>query len=428
MSGISQMTHSIHVVGLGVAKTARLSRDAEQALAASHSVIGSTRQLALAANLLPAGSLDEKHCRALPKLAELKAMIDALPAGEITILASGDPLYYGIGCWLSNQFDPAKIRFYPSISSIQAVCNHLGLAQQDCVVASFHGRDLRGLQRILKRNKTLIILTDRHSHPRALANACLQAGFERSTIRVCEQLGTDKEQYRQFDAVELAGDESFSCDDLHVTVIEVRGAGGRLPEFPGIDDISFASDRGPGRGMFSKRETRLAILSLMQPASGDVIWDIGAGCGGVSTELAYWNDAVKVYAIEQHPERLACLRENQHRFGTVANLSIVDGRAPEALHGLPAANKVFIGGNDGELDAILQTVWQQLPDGGVLVASSVTANSEQQLHSFAKARAAGSTEVLQIAISKGRLQEYGVAFKAKMPVTLFKLIKRGAVN
>ncbi|MFT5220461.1 MAG: precorrin-6Y C5,15-methyltransferase (decarboxylating) [Planctomycetota bacterium] len=428
MSSAGAMAHTIHVIGLGVEKGARLSRDAEQALATSHSVIGSTRQLALAARLLAAESLDVKYCQALPKLAELKAMIEALPAGDITILASGDPLYFGIGRWLGTQFDPQQIRFYPSISSIQAVCNHLGLAQQDCVVASFHGRDLRGLQRILKRNKTLIILTDQHSHPRALASACVDAGFEQSHLWVCEQLGTDKEQYRRFEVTELSNDESFSCDPLQVSMIEVRGAGGVLPEFPGIDDFSFASDRGPGRGMFTKRETRLAVLSLIQPASGDVIWDIGAGCGGVATELAYWNDAVQVYAIEQHPERLDCLRENQHRFGTAVNLNIVDGRAPEALQGLPAANKVFIGGNDGELDSILQTVWQQLPDGGLLVASAVTADSERQLHAFAKAHAADHTEVVQIAISKGSLQEDRVAFKAKMPVTLFKLIKNGVSN
>jgi precorrin-6Y C5,15-methyltransferase (decarboxylating) len=273
------MNSDIHVVGLGVTSGMRLSLPAEQALRSAHTVIGSERQLELARDLV---SGDSASLQVLPKLSELKSLIDDL-SGNIVILASGDPLYYGIGRWLSRQFDASRLRFHPAVSSIQAVCNRLGLALQDCSVISLHGRDLSGLRRVLKQNRTLIVLTDRHSHPRALAQACLDGGFESSLIHVAEDLGSESERYRQFEVAELLRHKDFECSELQVSVIQTRGAGGVLPEFPGIDDHSFATDGGSGQGMFTKREVRLAILSLLQPGNDDVIWDVGAGCGGVAS-------------------------------------------------------------------------------------------------------------------------------------------------
>jgi precorrin-6Y C5,15-methyltransferase (decarboxylating) len=425
VSGTSSVSVQINVIGLGVETGVRLSEPAELALLASHTVIGSPRQLALARSMLNAEQLSDHGFLELPKLSELKLMIERLGPGTISILASGDPLYFGIGRWLMQKFDVGQLHFYASVSSIQAVCNRLGLAQQDCRVVSFHGRDLAGIRRDLKQNTTLILLTDKHSHPRALAEACVAAGFSESTIWVCEDIGSEHERYRVFDVVSLCQDVKFECSDLHVCVIQTRGRGGVLPEFPGIPDTSFVTDAASGQGMISKREVRLAILSLMQPGNGDLIWDIGAGCGGVATELAYWNRDVTVYAIEQHPQRLKCLEENQQRFGTIGNLRIVDGRAPQALGDLPDANKVFIGGNDGELESILQAVWQKLPENGLLVASSVTDKTLQQLKAFALASGDDQVESAQIAVSKGEVSDGAMDYQPKLPVTLFKFIKRG---
>jgi len=413
----------IHVVGLGVVAGLRLTQPAQQALRESHTIVGSPRQLEIARAL---GDCGESQCLELPKLAELKAMLDALPAGQVSILASGDPLYYGIGRWLTRQFEPRQLRFHPAVSSIQALCNRLGLALQDCQVISLHGRELAGLRRVLKRNRDIIVLTDRHSHPRALAQACLDAGFDESRIHVGEDLGSASERYREFAALDLAADADFECSALNVSVIRARGRGGVLPEFPGIDDRAFATDGASGQGMFTKREVRLAILALLQPGNDDVIWDIGAGCGGVASELSHWNERVTVYAIEQHPERLACLAENRRRFGCVANLHIVDGRAPQALDGLPQANKVFIGGNDGELDAILAAAWQGLPEGGLLVATAVTESTRARLQRFALTLAPTQVETLQVAVSRGVCDETGIDYRAKLPVTLFKFSRGGA--
>ena len=187
-----------------------------------------------------------------------------------------------------------------------------------------------------------------------------------------------------------------------------------------------------GKACFTKREVRLAILSLLQPGNDDVIWDVGAGCGGVASELSHWNERVSVYAIEQHPQRLACLAENRSRFGCLSNLHIVDGRAPQALDDLPPANKVFIGGNDGELGAIIANVWARLPSQGLLVASSVTESTQAQLQAFALTLPGQQVETLQLAVSRGIVGDTSIDsnidYRAKLPVTLFKFIKSEVIS
>ena len=413
----------IHVVGLGVGAGVRLSLPAEQALASAHTVIGSERQLEIAREF---SRLDHVDFRELPKLSELKALIDDLPAGDLVVLASGDPLYYGIGRWLGRQFERERLRFYPAVSSLQALCNHVGLALQDCDVVSLHGRPASDINRVLKQNRNLLILTDQHSHPKALAEACTRAGFADSQIHIGEDIGAARERFRRFSVDELLKDDDFTSSELHVSLVQTRGPGGVLPEFPGIDDHLFASDGASGQGMFTKREVRLAILALLQPGNEDVIWDVGAGCGGVATELTHWNPRVTVYAIEQHPERLACLEQNRERFGCMANLRIIDGRAPQALGGLPEANKVFIGGSDGELDAILAECWQGLPVSGRLVASAVTEATLAQLQAFARSLPDAGLEIRQLTVHYGELEGPDLVLKPKLPVTLFCLQKKGS--
>jgi len=209
-------------------------------------------------------------------------------------------------------------------------------------------------------------------------------------------------------------------------VIETCGTGGVLPEFPGIDDRSYITDREDGRGMLTKRDVRLSILSLLRPGNKDVIWDIGAGCGGVAVELAYWNESTSVFAVEHHDERFKCLEANRDKFGVMSNLTTVQGRAPEALTELPAPDKVFIGGSGGSLPDLLELCWSKLPEQGLLVASAVTEQSKQQLLAFYYQRqAAGDSrsETLQVAVSHGTPLAGQLVYRPSLPVSLFKFSK-----
>lgn len=438
----------IHVIGLGVAERATLDDRARAALEQADVVMGSRRQHEVVAEILEvsaesSGVLSASEftyepsakpvCVELPDFKNLLATLEQMALDGVktlAVLASGDPLFYGIGRWFVQQFSRQCVHFYPAVSSVQAACHALGLSLQDVTVVSLHGRPLASIRRHLKRHKTLVILTDAQSTPTILARECIAAGFEHSTITVCEALGYRRQAVTRLGVSELASGagEKTIFDPLHISVIELSGAGGVLPEFPGIADEAYHTDAGEGRGMLTKRDVRLSILSRLQPAADDVIWDVGAGCGGVSVELAHWNERVQVVAIEHHEQRFECLKANRQKFGVVSNLTPVHGRAPAVLADLPRPNKVFIGGSDGEMAGLLDCVWSRLPAAGVLVASAVTETSRQQLLSFMQARQSQADTLLaetsQVAISSGATLAGQLLYRPNLPVTLFHWIKQ----
>jgi len=435
------------VIGLGVSEHAMLSDQALLALKSADLVIGSERQLRTLEKHLavqpeietlaegqqvqvePSAKTLPPRTEIIPKLKQLKALIET--EQNVVVLGSGDPLYYGIGTWISKNFDDASVRFFPAVSSITQACHSLSIAQQDVNVISLHGRPLEKLKVALKAQQTLLLLTDQDSLPQHIAGICLDSGFVDAEIIVCERLGYKEQQISRFTATELVDAETAgqrpSFDALHVTFVICGENKGFLPEFPGIKDVDFETGELGSKGMISKREVRLAALSLLQPSKKDLIWDIGAGCGAVSIELAYWQPKATVHAIEHDQERFDCLVKNQKKFGVVRNLTTHYGRAPAALTGLPMANKVFIGGSDGELPELLTSLWEKLPDGGQIVVSAIMERTKSQLLEFYMLRSNlqdSELETLQIAVNKSTSLAGQLAYRPAMTVTLFSFIKR----
>lgn len=416
----------LHVIGLGVSEQADLGEKALRALQSAHRVVGSERQLATVRWWLK----PSQQIVTLPRLDDLKTQLQASLAQQesVALLASGDPLFYGIGKWVRTTFPEIDVEFHPAISSLQAACHRLGLSLQDVTVVSLHGRPRASLRVHLRAGRDLLVLTDHQSMPTDIARECMETGFDQSELTVCEDLGYEQERIRTFTVSQLVNpnEKAIKFNALHVTCVRVRGQALFLPQFPGIADHHFITDGEAGRGMLSKREVRLSILSLLQPGDGDILWDVGAGCGGVSIELAYWAPKAKVFAIEHHAGRLSCLQGNRERFGVVQNLTVIEGRAPAACSELPTPNKVFIGGSGGELVELLATVWARLPDGGVLVASAVTESTRQTLYGFFNDRqqaGEGIGETLQIAIQRGETLAGEWLYRPNLPVTLYRLQK-----
>lgn len=422
---------AIHVIGLGAAEQAVLTANAVQALDNAQIIIGSSRQLATVSIYLQSDSnvVAQPVCNAklieLPKLSELKHLLSDSADKEICILASGDPLYFGIGRWLSKQCDTSELYFYPGISSIQAACHKLGLSLQDCDAISLHGRPVETLRSLIRHNQTLVILTDQYSHPQRLAQECFELGYHAAKITVCEDLGYKTERVRSFTLEELIETNAVSFSPLQVTIIKT-GISQLMPQFPGFNDDLFITGKEAGKGLITKREVRLTVLSLLQPSRGDVAWDVGAGCGGIAVEWAYWNKQGQVHAIEHNDQRFGCLQQNRQRFGVVDNLIPIQGRAPAILDTLPQANKVFIGGSDGEMSELLAFCWMQLPANGVLVVSAVMETTKQQLLSFRdELLMVGSAliETSQVAISRGEELAGQLVYRPNLPVTLFRFEK-----
>jgi precorrin-6Y C5,15-methyltransferase (decarboxylating) len=284
-------------------------------------------------------------------------------------------------------------------------------------LVSLHGRPLSNLNRYLQPNRDLLILTDQNSHPQAIAQALVAANLGQSKLHVCERLGYDDQNHRQFTASELAT-SAMTFADLHVTVVNTQGMGNVKPNFPGIPDAHFITDGESGKGLLTKREVRLNILALIQAAPREVVWDIGAGCGGVAIELALWNPLGNVYGIERHDQRVACLNANKDAFGVSTNLHTIQGRAPDALADLDDPDKVFIGGSGGDLSAILQLSWQRLKPGGRLVASAVTEPSKATLREFSQHIDLAPTDYLQVAVSRHDTIAGQDLLRPALPVTL----------
>lgn len=402
----------VQVIGMGMTAGA-FSHAAQMALAQAELIIGAAHHLAAFPDLAA-----EKRPYPSP-MSGLWEMLRANADRRMALLASGDPLFYGVSQTLLRHLPPEHLVFHPNVSSIQAAFARLGRPWNQAQMVSLHGRPLASLRAVLQSNRLYALLTDRSSSPKSIARILIDTGFAESDLWVAEDLGAPTERFRSFRAVDLAtADVEFS--PLNVIILETCGPGGVLPEFPGIPDDGFSTGAEPGKGLLSKREVRLMILSLLAPRAGEVGWDVGAGCGGVAVEWARWNPSGSVHAIECHPERLEHLGVNRERFGVVSNLQIVPGRAPEALANLPDPHAAFIGGSSGDLREILDAVWARLQVGGRLVASAVTEDSRVELHGFAEDRAAEWTE-LSIARSE-RLAGQRV-MRPYLPVLLMKLEK-----
>lgn len=407
----------VQVIGLGMQAGENLSGEARAALEQAEIVIGAARHLAAFPGL-------RAKTYAYPNpLEELWTLLQQHAGRRLVLLASGDPLFYGIGATLLRHLNADHLIFHPNVSSLQAAFARIKRPWQQAQTVSLHGRPLASLRAVLKANRLYALLTDRSSQPVAVAGLLDEVGFGESSLWVAEELGTSQERIGHFQAAALAR-TTAGFSPLNVVIVETRGPGGILPEFPGIPDEHFVTDGEPGKGMLSKREVRLTILSLLAPRAGEVGWDVGAGCGGVAVEWARWNPTGTVYAVECHEERLRCLEANRERFGVLNNLHILAGHAPQALATLPDPAVVFIGGSQGKLDDLLEAAWERLPPGGRLVASAVTEDSRMDLYRFADTHPARGAQWTELSVAREDHLAGQRVLRPYLPVLLMRLDKR----
>ncbi|TWI50986.1 precorrin-6Y C5,15-methyltransferase (decarboxylating) [Pseudomonas duriflava] len=410
---------ALNVIGLGLAGET-LAHEARRALQDAELVIGAPRHFEAV----------ERAGLSLPDRAPFPSPFSALwqlletHQGKcIALLASGDPLFYGLGGHLRRHLAAEQLRFYPAVSSVQAAFSRIGQPWQEAEVISLHGRPLISLRASLRHNRWYAALTDACSYPAAIAAELVAAGFAESPVWVAEDLGSPDERITQHQAGVL-GNSTTCFSPLNVVIFKTKGPGGVLPEFPGIADTAFSSDgESAGRGLLTKREVRLCILSMIDPRAGDIGWDVGAGCGGVAVEWARWNAQGHVHAVEYHSERLTHLATNRDRFGVVKNLHTHEGRAPDMLAGLPSPTVVFVGGGGRDLSAILNACWARLPSGGRLIASAVTEEARLALHLFDQTETSTDAEWIQLAVSRGDRLAGQRLMRPQLPVLLFKRVK-----
>ena len=392
---------AVVVIGLGDDGCASLTSRAANAVARAQVLVGGARHLAFfpqfsGERVVLKGGLDAALARV------------ALLANEqsVCVLASGDPLFFGIGARVAEAVGGDHVEFLPAPSSVQWAFARTGIPWDDAEVFSMHGRPVAGFSTRLRSVKKVALLTDGENSPQRLATHMLQYGQSDWEAWVCERLSGPDERVRQFSLFELA--EAHDIDPLNVMLLRRTDQAWRPPTaIPYLPEEAFAK-RMPKLGLITKREVRVLSLASLRIRPDSVVWDIGAGSGSVAVEAAMLAPRGKVFAIEVEPESVAICNENVRAHG-VDNVQVIAGRAPEALAGLDAPDAVFIGGSKGSMLPIVQAALAALKPGGRLVVNAVTLENVGEAYTALKAEGA-EPEVTLVQIARGaplaRYQRY----------------------
>jgi precorrin-6Y C5,15-methyltransferase (decarboxylating) len=408
---------AVTVIGVGDDGCASLTSRAANAVARAQVLVGGERQLAFfpqfsGERVVLKGSLDA----ALAKVASLA------DEHSVCVLASGDPLFFGIGARVAKAVGGEHVEFVPAPTSVQWAWARTGLAWDDAEVISVHGRPIEGFVARLRSARKVAVLTDAEHGAARLAARMIEHGESAWDAWVCERLAGPDERVRRFGLAELAGlTAARDVDPLHVLLLVRTDEAWRPPPMiPYLPEEDFAK-RTPKLGLITKREVRALSLATLRIRPDAVVWDVGAGSGSVAVEAAMLAPRGRVFAIEVDPEGVALCHENVRAHG-VDNVRVVAGRAPEALAELDAPDAVFVGGSKGSMAPIVDAAFAALRPGGRLVVNAVTLENVGEAYAAIKALGA-EPEVTLVQISRGAPLARYQRYEALNPIHIFAVDK-----
>jgi precorrin-6B C5,15-methyltransferase / cobalt-precorrin-6B C5,C15-methyltransferase len=401
------MSEWLTVIGIGEDGWHGLSRDARRALLDADTIHGGERHLAL----LPARIRARRE--PWPRPFSLDAVLAGRKGGaRVCVLASGDPMHFGVGATLAREVTTGEMRVIPAPSSLSLAAARLHWALADAACVSLVGRRAASLLASLFRGARLIVLSADGGTPAAVATLLTAHGFGASRMTVFEHLGGANE--RRID--ERADDwREPAVAALNLIAIECRTHAGHAgpPLTPGLPDDAYRHD-----GQLTKRDVRAVTLAHLAPQPGELLWDVGAGCGSIGIEWMRAHPACRAIAIEANEGRQRLIEYNRDALGVPA-LQLVRGEAPGALDALAAPDAVFIGGGltaPGLIDAC----WSRLRQGGRLVANAVTLQSEAALVQW---RARHGGELTRIGMAQAEPLGSFDTWRQALPITLLHASK-----
>lgn len=396
----------LSIVGLGEDGIDGLSAAAREAVEQADLLAGGARHLKLAAGFgKPMLAWEVPLEASIPKLLAERGR-------RVTVLASGDPFWFGVGSTLAARVPLSEMRVWPAPSTFGWAAARLGWPLEQVTTLGLHARPVTMLRPYLTPKARLIVLL-RDGAAAALTAAYLEGrGFGDSRLTVLEALGGPRERIRTAIA------RAFTLDDIQAPValaIEAQPDDDAvlMPRASGLPDHLFQHD-----GQLTKREIRAVTMSSLAPTGNELLWDIGAGSGAIGIEWLLSDKSNRAIGIEPRADRLQVARANAAALG-VPHLDLRHGRAPQALAGLPTPDAVFIGGGGSE-PGTFETVWQALRPGGRLVANAVTLESEALLIAW-HARHGGS--LLRLAVERaGKVGGFS-AWRPAMPIVQWSVQK-----
>ena len=399
------MSPWLTVVGIGEDGFKGLGKNARRALMNASRIIGGQRQL----DLLPVCIRGERQL--WPSPFSLAPVLEQ--RGEaVCVLASGDPMFYGVGASLARQVPSDEMLILPAPSSCSLAAARLGWPLQEVSIVSLVARPLAALNAQLFSGVRLLLLSNDGQSPAAVAQLLRERGFGSSRMSVFEHLGGDAEQRIDASAHKW---NLASTADLNVIAIECLADANtpRLSRLAGLPDSAFKHD-----GQLTKRDVRAITLARLAPTPGELLWDVGAGSGSIGIEWMRAHPSCRALAIEADDGRQQLIELNRDALG-VPGLQLIRGKAPQALQGLERPDAIFIGGGVTR-EGVLETCWERLKPGGRLVANAVTLQSEVTLMSW-RERFGGELTRIHVAQAQP-LGEFDT-WRQALPITLLDLVK-----
>ena len=376
---------NVTLIGMGSGQPENLTLQGLAALRQADLILGARRLLAV----LPAGCTESRAAAYRPD--EVAELLQASGAENAVLVYSGDTGFYSGASSMMEKLEAlgVRARVLPGLSSIQLLAAALGRPWQGWNLVSAHGRTCDPVAECMQGRPTFF-LTGGSEDPATLCAQLAAEGFGDVQAVVGQCLGTPEEKLFRGSVKELAAGRFNSLSVLLVEAAEV------LPRrAPGLPDEAFERGDVP----MTKQEVRAAVLAKLAVRPEDILWDVGAGTGSVSVELALAAPRGRVYAVECRPEGCALIKANREKFRT-RNLVLVEGLAPAALSDLPAPDAVFIGGSKGSLAAIVDAALDKNPDARICVSAIAL---ETLSAAVAALTAKGRTvQMSQIAVSRAK--------------------------
>lgn len=406
------MKNKIYLIGIGFKP---LEKEAEECLLRVRAILGFLKTVNLFKEKYPVYERVSSKVKILRKVDELiEEVYKEIPFGEVAILASGDPLYFGIGNKVLEVFGKEKVRIFPDLSSLQKASSLIKENWWEIPSLSFHRRplNLNLLLTKLYTYKKIALLTDNVNTPSQIALSLKERGFnEEIRFWVFERMGTQEEKVFSGNCKEVA-EKNFQEPNFLILTLETD----KRELILGLEEEEIFHTKG----MITKDEVRAVVIHKLKLPKKGVIWDIGAGSGSISLECALLSSELKVYAIEKESSACELIRKNVERF-KVFNVEIVEGTAPEILTDLEKPDRVFIGGSGGKLTEILEFL-DTLEKRPLLVLTAISLETLNKSLNFFKERG-WKSKVSQIGVNKLEFLGNQLIFKAQNPIFVVRADK-----
>jgi precorrin-6B C5,15-methyltransferase / cobalt-precorrin-6B C5,C15-methyltransferase len=400
------MTPWLTIIGVGDDGIDGLSSGSRALIDGADIIVGSRRILER-----EDFGIKETHNWTSP-LDDMLTRIKTWKGRNVVVLATGDPMHFGIGATLARTVPVNEMTIIPAPSAFALAASRLGWGLQDVETISLHGRPISLLQTFVQPGAWIIALTGNGRSPGEVAALLRARGFGASKLTVLEHMGGPDERRADLTAAEC-GSQRFA--DLNTLAIECMAGPDAviLPRSPGLPDDAFIHD-----GQLTKREVRAVTLAALGPTPGALLWDVGAGCGSVAIEWMRTAHGARAIAFEKDQTRVKTIADNAVALG-VPELDVIEGDATQTLGSSEAPHAIFLGGAVAE-ETVFRICWETLLPGGRLVANAVTLEGEAAL--VARHQTHGG-ELVRIDISRVEPLGSHLVMRPRLAVMQWRVLK-----